>query len=69
MYSQLGQKHLVRCDPVPGYGTRPLVMSSVRRMPKLHTSDLMVKRPYSAASGAVHLMGNFAPETMATDNS
>lgn len=56
----------LRNGAVPGYGTRPLVMSSVSRMPKLQTSDLIVKRPYSAASGAVHLMGNFAPETMAT---
>ncbi|TNN85422.1 hypothetical protein EYF80_004444 [Liparis tanakae] len=30
-------------------------------MPNDHTSDLMVNFPYSAASGAVHLMGNFAP--------
>lgn len=30
-------------------------------MPKDQTSDLMVKRPYRAASGAVHLMGNLAP--------
>jgi len=38
------------------------VTNSVRRIPKLQTSDLMVKRPYIAASGAVHLIGNFAPE-------
>ena len=30
-------------------------------MPYDHTSDLMVNLPYSAASGAVHFMGNFAP--------
>lgn len=45
----------------PGYGTLPLVTSSVSKIPKDHTSDLMVKRPYKAASGAVHLMGNLAP--------
>lgn len=45
----------------PGYGTRPLVTSSVSKMPNDHTSDLMVNFPYSAASGAVHLIGNFAP--------
>jgi len=50
-----------RRQPSPGYGTLPLVVSSVRRMPKDQTSDLMVNLPYSAASGAVHLMGNFAP--------
>lgn len=50
----------------PGYGTLPLVTSSVSRIPKDQTSDLIVNRPYSAASGAVHLMGNLAPEgTMA----
>ena len=46
---------------IPGYGTLPLVASSVNRTPNDHTSDLMVNFPYSAASGAVHLMGNFAP--------
>lgn len=46
---------------LPGYGTLPLVTSSVSSIPKDQTSDLMVKRPYRAASGAVHLMGNFAP--------
>lgn len=35
--------------------------SSVSKIPKDHTSDLMVKRPYRAASGAVHLIGNLAP--------
>ena len=30
-------------------------------MPNDQTSDLIVKRLYIAASGAVHLMGNFAP--------
>lgn len=30
-------------------------------MPNDHTSDLIVNRPYSAASGAVHLIGNLAP--------
>lgn len=45
----------------PGYGTLPLVTSSVSKIPKDQTSDLMVKRPYRAASGAVHLMGNLAP--------
>lgn len=38
-----------------------MVTSSVSRIPNDHTSDLMVNFPYSAASGAVHLMGNFAP--------
>lgn len=47
---------------LPGYGTLPLVTSSVSSIPKDHTSDLMVKRPYKAASGAVHLIGNLAPE-------
>lgn len=50
-----------KCQPSPGYGTLPLVVSSVKRMPKDQTSDLMVNLPYRAASGAVHLMGNFAP--------
>lgn len=45
----------------PGYGTLPFVTSSVSKIPKDQTSDLMVKRPYRAASGAVHLMGNLAP--------
>lgn len=45
----------------PGYGTLPLVTSSVSKIPKDHTSDLIVNLPYRAASGAVHLMGNFAP--------
>lgn len=31
------------------------------KIPKDHTSDLIVNLPYRAASGAVHLMGNFAP--------
>lgn len=35
--------------------------SSVSKIPKDQTSDLMVKRPYRAASGAVHLIGNLAP--------
>lgn len=46
---------------LPGYGTLPFVASSVSSTPKDQTSDLMVKRPYRAASGAVHLMGNLAP--------
>lgn len=46
---------------LPGYGTRPLVTSSVKKTPNDHTSDLMVNLPNIAASGAVHLMGNFAP--------
>ncbi len=46
---------------LPGYGTLPLVTSSVSRIPKDQTSDLMVNFPYRAASGAVHLIGNFAP--------
>lgn len=36
-------------------------MISVRRIPKDHTSDLMVKTPKLMASGAVHLIGNLAP--------
>lgn len=36
-------------------------MSSVSRIPKDHTSDLMVNLPKRAASGAVHLMGNLVP--------
>lgn len=50
----------------PGYGTLPFVTSSVCRIPNDHTSDLIVNRPYSAASGAVHLIGNFAPKTVLT---
>lgn len=46
---------------LPGYGTLPFVTSSVSRIPKDHTSDFIVNLPYNAASGAVHLMGNFAP--------
>lgn len=34
---------------------------SYRRIPKDHTSDLIVKQPKLMASGAVHLIGNFAP--------
>lgn len=49
--------------PSPGYGTLPLVTSSVSRMPNDHTSDLMVNFPYSAASGAVHFIGNLAPKS------
>lgn len=50
-----------RLSSLPGYGTLPLVTSSVSSIPKDHTSDLIVKRPYKAASGAVHLIGNLAP--------
>ena len=39
-----------------------MVTSSVSRMPNDQTSDLMVNFPYRAASGAVHFMGNLAPE-------
>jgi hypothetical protein len=38
------------------------VTISYRRIPKDHTSDLIVKQPKLMASGAVHLIGNFAPE-------
>lgn len=48
--------------PSPGYGTLPLVTSSVSRIPNDHTSDLMVNFPYRAASGAVHFIGNLAPK-------
>ena len=34
---------------------------SVRRIPKDHTSDLILNVPKLMASGAVHLMGNLAP--------
>ena len=37
-------------------------MISISRIPNDHTSDLMVKEPKLMASGAVHLMGNLAPE-------
>lgn len=57
----INQKEFERVCRSPGYGTLPLVTSSVRRIPKDQTSDLMVKRPYRAASGAVHLIGNLAP--------
>lgn len=40
---------------------RPYVTISVRRTPKDHTSDFIEKVPKFMASGAVHLMGNFAP--------
>lgn len=46
---------------IPGYGILPNVTISVRRIPKDHTSDLMLKVPKLMASGAVHLMGNLAP--------
>lgn len=36
-------------------------MSSVSRIPKDHTSDLIVNLQKRAASGAVHLMGNLVP--------
>lgn len=55
------QPHTSTQHRSPGYGTLPLVTSSVSKIPKDQTSDLMVKRPYKAASGAVHLMGNLAP--------
>lgn len=55
------QAHFCCALPLPGYGTLPLVTSSVSKIPKDHTSDLIVNLPYRAASGAVHLMGNFAP--------
>lgn len=35
------------------------------KIPNDHTSDLIVNLPYRAASGAVHLMGNFAPKERA----
>ena len=38
-----------------------MVTSSVSRIPNDHTSDLIVNFPNSAASGAVHLIGNLAP--------
>ena len=38
-----------------------MVMSSVSRIPKDHTSDLIVNLQKRAASGAVHLMGNLVP--------
>lgn len=49
---------------LPGYGILPYVTISVRRMPKDQTSDLMLNVPKLIASGAVHLMGNFAPGQM-----
>lgn len=49
-------------NSLPGYGTLPLVTSSVSRIPKDQTSDFIVNFPYRAASGAVHLIGNLAPE-------
>lgn len=55
------QAHVCEALLLPGYGTLPLVTSSVSKIPKDHTSDLIVNLPYRAASGAVHLMGNFAP--------
>lgn len=54
---------------LPGYGTLPFVTSSVSRMPKDHTSDFIVNLPYNAASGAVHLMGNFAPNERINETS
>lgn len=54
---------------LPGYGTLPFVTSSVSKIPNDHTSDLIVNRPYNAASGAVHLIGNLAPANIGnTDN-
>ena len=49
---------------LPGYGIRPWVISSVIIIPNDQTSDLIVNRPYIAASGDVHLMGNLAPGTI-----
>ena len=37
---------------------RPFVTISVSRMPKDHTSDLVLNVPLKAASGAVHFMDN-----------
>lgn len=37
------------------------------RMPKDHTSDLMLNVPKLIASGAVHLIGNFAPDVYTKD--
>lgn len=44
---------------LPGYGTLPNVISSYKSTPKDHTSDLMLNLRSNAASGEVHLMGNF----------
>lgn len=44
---------------LPGYGTLPNVISSYNSTPKDQTSDLMLNLRSNAASGEVHLMGNF----------
>lgn len=46
---------------LPGYGTCPYVNNSISNIPKDHTSDLIEKRPYTIASGAVHFTGNRVP--------
>lgn len=46
---------------LPGYGTCPWVVSSTKRIPYDQTSDFIVNLWYIAASGAVHLIGNFVP--------
>ena len=40
----------------------PFVISSTKNIPNDHTSDLIVKVLYNAASGAVHLIGKRAPK-------
>lgn len=47
---------------LPGYGTLPNVISSYNSTPKDQTSDLMLNLRSNAASGEVHLMGNFVSE-------
>ena len=47
---------------LPGYGIRPYVTSSYSKIPNDHTSDLTLNFRSKAASGAVHLIGNFVAE-------
>lgn len=42
-------------------------MTSMRRTPNDHTSDLIVNRLYSMASGAVHFTGNLLPAEYCND--
>ena len=54
---------MVQNVSLPGYGIRPYVTSSYSKIPNDHTSDLTLNFRSKAASGAVHLIGNFVAET------
>ena len=53
---------------IPGYGTLPNVISSYKSIPNDQTSDLILNFLSNAASGAVHLIGNFVSVIKKTAN-